>query len=344
MCVRPVAAPAHRPQAWLGIDVAQRKLDVVLLGDAEASRFIHRVFPNHTQGFAQLLAWLGEQKLDPTQVQVCLEATGSYSLALTRELVAQQVPCSVLNPAVLVAYRQCKHIRSKTDALDARLLATYGRDERPGRYWPLPEEVERLRQRVAYRQDVLAQLQQARNRRHAAQVGQQDAWLLQRYEQEVQSRTAALEEATGELLGYVKAHEALAQPSRLLQSICGIGALAAACLVAEIGDIRRFGSPGALVSLAGLAVRQYQSGTSVQGKPCIDRHGRRQLRHLLYMCALTSQTHDPAMRAWTQRLKARGKPAKIVLVAVMRKLLHIIYGVWTHDEEYDPTKAFPSAA
>jgi transposase len=129
-----------------------------------------------------------------------------------------------------------------------------------------------------------------------------------------------------------------------LQTICGIGRLAAAQLIAQIGEIERFGHPGALVSLAGLAVKQRESGSSVRGRAQMDRHGRSSLRHLLYMCALVAMRWDPQMRAWAQRLKARGKPSKVVLGAVMRKLLHIIYGVWKHASDYDAQLAFPASA
>ena len=76
----------------------------------------------------------------------------------------------------------------------------------------------------------------------------------------------------------------------------------------------------------------------------MDRHGRGSLRRLLYRCSLVAMLWAPHMRAWAQRLKARGKPTKVVLVAVMRKLLHIIYGVWKHASDYDAQLAFPTMA
>ncbi|GHO57763.1 transposase [Ktedonobacter robiniae] len=82
---------------------------------------------------------------------------------------------------------------------------------------------------------------------------------------------------------------------------------------------------------------------ALRGRAQMDRHGRGGLRQLLYMCALVSMRWDPHMRTWAQQLKARGKPNKVVLVAVMRKLAHIIYGVWKHASEYDAHLAFPAA-
>ena len=129
---------------------------------------------------------------------------------------------------------------------------------------------------------------------------------------------------------------------RRVWAFTGVGGGYVEQAIAPIGEIERFSHPAALVSLAKLAVKQRESGSSLRGRAQMDRHGRGSLRRLLYMCALVAKRWDPHMRAWAQRLKARGKPTKVVLVAVMRKLLHIIYGVWKHASDYDAQLAFPA--
>ncbi len=106
----------------------------------------------------------------------------------------------------------------------------------------------------------------------------------------------------------------------------------------------RFPKVGAVVSLARLSITQYSSGSSVYPKRHIDRHGRHLLRSFLSLCALAALRSDAALQAWAERLQQRGKPKTIVLVAVMRKLLHIAYGVWKNDENYNPTVAFAPPA
>jgi transposase len=118
-----------------------------------------------------------------------------------------------------------------------------------------------------------------------------------------------------------------------LQTIPGFGWYAAASFIAHLGSIERF-------SLAGLSVTQFSSGSSVYHKGHIDRHGRQSLHSLLYLCALAGLRSDAGLQAWAERLQQHGKPKKIVLVAVMRKLLHIAYGVWKNDEDHDPAVAF----
>jgi Transposase len=114
------------PKAYLGIDVAKLKLDVVLLLE---QRHVHRLFANTAEGFDALHSWIQEQ--GTFELSICLESTGSYSDAIVRFLLEQNYIVSLLNPAVLVSYRKTKNLRRKTDKVDAYLLALYGKDEQP---------------------------------------------------------------------------------------------------------------------------------------------------------------------------------------------------------------------
>ncbi|HEU5228160.1 MAG TPA: IS110 family transposase [Ktedonobacteraceae bacterium] len=324
--------------AALGMDVAKTKLDVVLrLGE----RAIHQVFVNTAEGFAALDAWLGSFGLTVGQVRVCLEATGSYSDAITLDLFTRGYLLSVLNPAVLVEYRRSQNIRSKTDKLDAHLLARYAQEKQPRLYQPLPTEVLTLRVLLHHRDDVQHMLRQERNRLEAGRMT--DA-IKERVLHHVGALQAEFKTTEREIKAHLKAHASLKAIWQRLQSIPGIGWLTAARLLAHIGEITRFDKVGSLVSLAGLAIKEYCSGSSVRGKAQIDRHGRKDLRQTMYMSALVAKRVSHPMRAWAQRLQAAGKPKKVIVVAVMRKLLHIVYGVWKSGLDYHPALAFPNAA
>lgn len=316
--------------AFVGIDVAQAKLDVVV--HVAGSR-VHRVLRNQQDGFVALHRWLGS--LSVSQCRVCLEATGSYSDALVSFLHAHDYYVSVLPPAVLVSFRRSEGVRSKTDALDADLLARYAQQKQPRRWVPLSPEVQTLRLLLAYRQDVLGMLVQQRNRLHA---GRLTAWTRQQTENQRQQLQLALRQAERQLKAHLKACKTLRPLWQRLQTIPGIGWLTAAHLIAHIGDLARFQRVGALVSLAGLAAQQHESGTSVHRPAHIDRHGRADLRQQLYWCAITAMRVDAQIAAWSQRLLARGKARSVVIVAVMRKLLHLVYGVWRTQSDYDPAK------
>ena len=114
--------------------------------------------------------------------------------------------------------------------------------------------------------------------------------------------------------------------------------------MAEIVDIKRFKTVKQLVAHAGIAPQERSSGTSVRGRASIGKSGRSRLRKALYMCAVVASAYDPAVRTFAQRMRMRGKPAKVVLAAVMSKLLHMVYGVLKSQEAYDPAKAFSRVA
>jgi transposase len=322
--------------AYLGIDVAKAKLDVVLHLDDQHS---HRVFANSAAGFTALHAWLAP--MPAPQVHICLEATGSYSDALADFLYAHSYPLSVLNPAVLVAYRKSEQVHSKTDKLDAELLARYAQQKQPRLWQPFPAEVVALRHLFRNRADVLQMLGQERNRLEA---GRLTDWSRAQIQQHLQDLHQRLRAAERQLKAYLKASEQLAPLWQRLQTIPGIGWLTAAFLIALCGDVARFPQVGALVSLAGLALKEHDSGSSVHRRACIDRQGHSELRQLLYWCAITAMRTDPQFQAFAQRLRERGKPNKVIIVAVMRKLLHIVYGVWKGHSDYDPAKVLGPVA
>jgi transposase len=324
--------------ATVGIDVAKDRLDVVLRPE---EREQPRLCANSAAGFLELHRWLLAQRVQPQQTQVALEATGSYSDAVALFLYEQGYLVSVLNPAVLVDYRKSVNVRSKTDALDARLLARYAHEQRPRAWKPLPKEIQTLRFLLAHREDVQHMRKLERNRLHA---GRMDDWVRTHVQEHVKQLDKELQAVWKRIMDHLKAHPSLTRLWRRLQTIRGIGPISAAYLLAEVGEIERFDDPRALVSLAGLAVKRRDSGRSVHGRPMIDRHGRMGLRRILYRCARSAMRWDAHMQRFAARLEARGKPLKVVQVAVMRKLLHIVYGVWKHDVDYDPTLAFPEVA
>ncbi len=245
---------------------------------------------------------------------------------------------SVLNPAVLVAYRKSHNVRSKTDKLDAGLLARYAQEHQPRAWTPLPPAILTLRRLLGRREQVQQMLLQERNR---LRNGRAQGWVRQQIVEQVACFAQVLGQVEAQLKQFRKAHPDVHTLATRLQTIVGIGPLAALVL---IGAIERFNDVGALVSLAGLAIAEGESGTSVHKRPHIDRHGRADLRRILYMCALVAMRTDPSMAAWAARLRARGKPPKVVIVAVMRKLLHIVYGVWKSGQDYDPQRAFGAAS
>jgi transposase len=125
----------------------------------------------------------------------------------------------------------------------------------------------------------------------------------------------------------------------LLTSIVGIGVVTAAKLLAEFAELEQYESAKAAAADAGLTPSHYESGTSVRRRPKLSKMGKAGIRAALYWPAITAMTRCPSIKAFADRLAKRGKPKKVIIGAVMRKLVHICYGVLKHQTPYDPAKA-----
>jgi transposase len=188
---------------------------------------------------------------------------------------------------------------------------------------------------------VLAALQvmerQEANRLENSRLDAQTRQEIEAHRQDLQTRIQGVKKR---LHMHIEQHETLKEHCALLISIPGIAALSAARLLAESVDIKRFKTIKQLAAHAGLAPGERSTGTSVHGKAFISKAGRSKLRKSLSMCAVVASTHDPAIRAYAQNLRA-GKPAKVVLTAVRRTLLHMVYGILKTEEVYDTRESLP---
>ena len=163
-----------------------------------------------------------------------------------------------------------------------------------------------LRARLHHRDDVQHMLRQERNRLEAGRMTQA---IQQRVRTHVEALQAEFKTTEGEIKAHLKAHAHLKAIWQRLQTIAGIGWLTAARLLAHLGEIERFEKVGSLVSLAGLAIKEHSSGSSVRGKAEIDRHGRKDLRQTLYMSALVAKRVSSHMQGWAKRLQAQEDPS-----------------------------------
>lgn len=320
----------------LGIDLAKLTFDATLLTSSEQQHY--HTFPNTPEGFTQLDAWLTQCGL--TQLHACMEATNVYWEALASWLYAQGHIVSVVNPARIKGYAQATMQRNKTDKLDSAIIAAFCAKHKPDAWQPLSEAQQRLRALARHRDDLLqTQLQQQNRLRDTSDTlvrGSLEAVLATLAQQ-----LAAVEQAMKE---HVQAHAELRENLELLTSIVGIGVVTALKLLAELAAVEHYTSAKAAAADAGLTPSKYESGTSVRRKARLSKLGKAGLRAALYWPALTAMRACPACKAYAERLAARGKPKKVVISAMMRKLVHIIYGVLKHRTPYDPAKVLGRSA
>jgi len=288
---------------YAGVDVAKASLQLHLQGrQAE--------FPNQPAGLVQLC----QQLQNIPRVHVVCEATGGYERPLVQALHQAQIPVSVANPAQVRAAAQAQGKRAKTDRIDAALLTDYGQRYQPK---PTPPTTPSQDQLVALTQ-WLTQLVQVQalaktqaEHHEAAFVCKQHAKLMAHY----QCQIAAVEKQIRALLAQ---DAVLQQRVDCLDQIKGVGPRTAWLVLAhlpELGQVNR----QEVAALAGLAPWTRESGT-MKGMRCIGG-GRPEVRLALYMAALSAARCNPVLQPFYQRLRAKEKPAKVALTAVMRRLL-----------------------
>lgn len=317
------------PSPILGIDIAKLKFDVAL---GVGRRPQQATFDNDANGFVSLARWL--EKHQVARVHACMEATGRYGEALAEALHENGHTVSVVNPARIKKYADSQLKRHKTDAQDALVILDFAQTQQV-QVWRPPEENQRkLREMTRYHDQLKTMRKQEANRLSAGVLCPEVTGPI---EQHIAYLDQQIELLEAQIQGHLTHHQLLQEKQALLTTIPGIGALTAARLLAEIGDVTVFDSAKQLAAYAGLTPSQHESGSSVRRRAQMSKMGRSSLRKHLYMPALAAYRWNPAIKALRQRLLAKGKHKMVIVGAAMRKLLHIVYGVLKSGRPFDPT-------
>lgn len=315
---------------FLGIDLAKLTFDATLLSEQGAMHY--HAFPNTSEGFQALEAWLTAGGV--SELHACMEATNIYWEALATFLYQKGFTVSVVNPARIKGYAMATMQRNKTDKLDSAIIAAFCKTHHPTAWQPASEAHKRLRALTRHRDDLLqTRLQQQNRLRDTTDSLVQES--LQTVLETIEGQLEALEQAIKE---HVAAHEELRTNLELLTAIVGIGVVTGCKLLSEFGESEQYETAKALAADAGLTPSQYESGTSVRRRARLSKVGKASIRAALYFPAITAMRRCEGIKAFAERLAARGKPKKVIICAVMRKLLHIVYGVLKHRTPYDPAK------
>lgn len=312
---------------YVGIDVSKATLDVAIRHHSQSQHF---QVPNHLQGFQDL-----HKQLETTGeiAVVALEASGRYGEALAHFLFEQGYAVNYLNPKLTHRFSQKSLRYSKTDVNDAQSIAHYAQLH-PGTAWLAPSAEQRLLQQRSRRLEALKKMQQQEVNR--LKSGLDDPFVLEQIQALIAHFAHLIRETEACIQALIRQNSTLKANFKLLTSIKGIGKVTAALFLAEIGDIRRFDSVKQLTAFIGLDAQDYQSGTSIKRPAHISKQGNSRLRAALYMPALTAIRYNPACSRLNQRLEAKHKVAKVRIVAVMKKLVHQIYGVLKSQQPFDP--------
>lgn len=301
-----------------GIDISKATLDVVFYRADD--QLTHRVFTNDACGFEKFLTYL-----EPGE-RVVMEASGTYYLKLAYFLHEHDIRVSVVNPLVIRRFSQMQLMRAKTDRKDAAVIATYGVLHDPPLWQPEAHAITRMKQ-INTALELL-------NRQITAITNQLEALMqcvvIDPHTHDGLEKCLALLEAESQQLEQqlqtlVQGH--YADTYKALTTIPGIGPKTAILLIAITGNFTKFDHYKPLLSYVGLSPRIFQSGTSVRGRARICKMGMGSIRKLLYMCSWSAKRHNVFCSEMYDRLKAQGKPERLIKIAIANKLLRQAFAV-----------------
>ncbi|MGZ6230381.1 MAG: IS110 family RNA-guided transposase [Syntrophales bacterium] len=310
----------------LGIDIAKQRIEVALLVDGKVK---NKSFKNTTEGFEALGLWL--KKLGISQVQACLEATGNYGEDLAICLHEAGHSVSIVNPARIKGFAQSELIRTKTDKIDAGIIARFCLAMKPETWTPPSPEVRFLRALVRRADSLIDMLTQEKNR-----LGTAHESVIPLIKDHLGYLNKEIKKVRNQIANLIDQNPNLKQKKELLGSIPGVGKATIAVILSELDNLEKFNHVRELVAFIGLAPKETQSGSSIKGKPRLCKVGHVRLRKALYMPALVSIQCNPVMMAFYNRLKGKGKNGKVIVCAIMRKLVHIIFGILKSGRKFDP--------
>lgn len=310
-----------------GIDVSFTTLDVCYQNNL--GELFHLRVRNNNQGFAKIMEATG------TQYHFVMEATGVYYIRLAFFLHSRGCTLSVVNALSIKRFIQMHGERNKSDKKDAAWICRYAIEQRPA-LWQMPDhayfEAKQLYNTI---REYSEQIKRFNNQLHSLRllpiVSKDTIKSLEKIKSQLQKEMKALEEKLETLLQTW-------QPSQFknVSSIKGLGKRATAMLIIFTQGFKNTHNHRQLISFAGLSPTEYSSGTSIKGKSSICKRGGKQLRDVLYMCAMNAIKTNTACKALYERLKAKGKTGKQGLIAVCNKLLKQAFAVVKNNTLYQP--------
>ena len=319
-----------------GIDVGYKTLFVAVTKPTISGK--PREFANHASGHCAVIKALKSAGVQ----RVCLEATGLYHLDLAVALAEAGFELMVVNPKAAKRFAEAMLTRSKTDPIDAVLLAEFAQ-RMPFEPWQRPNDQSLAIRACARRLAALNKGRtEAKNQRHAATQTQQTPDFVV---EDINQSIAQFEQQIARLRAYtlesISADARLNEILNLLVSVKGIAQASAIQIMGELLVMPDDMSAKQWVAMAGLDPRHHTSGSSVHKKPRLSKAGNRYLRMALYMPALSASRHDRHVRAYYQHLIVdRGLKKIQAVCAVMRKLLHAIHGMLKTGQAFDSQRFY----
>jgi len=316
---------------FFGIDISKLTFDVTVLTDNKTT---YKKFDNTEIGFKefnQLIKSVGSESY------LCMEATGIYGVCLAQYLIKHNYRTIVANPFKIKSYSRMQMNRNKTDKADSLCIASYCKSlylegnidnnlykPKNKYYQQLQALMTRLEQIKKFKLQEVNHLESTL-----------DKTVVKMITQSMGSIDRQIKATKKSIANCIKKDKAMQKQVQLLTTIDGIGDITAWSILAYLGDISLFVTSGQVTSFVGLNPCIEKSGTSIN-RTSLSKTGSKRLRKALYMPAVVAKKHNPVLVKFYEKLINKGKPKKVALCAVMRKLLVLSFGVLKSQTEFDP--------
>jgi transposase len=331
--MKTTTTPHDTPAFFLGIDVGKADLFCHLLGPGEPCS---ERFDNTTAGIRLLVKWL-VKAAPPARLHACLEQTGHYGDAIAQAL--HELPGTtvhLVNPQRIKAFGMQKLRRNKSDTADAKLIARFLKSEHLDLRPTQPKSP--VQQEVTSLSRYADSITQDTARLKTMLEAQPDKIVSASIKRRIKSQEKELQSIREKIAQLIQSEPLLDARSKLLKSIPGLGDIATQIILAELPDLGQFANARQLAAWAGLTPQHHTSGTSGKTRTPITKIGSIHLRRGLFMPAMTARVFNPLLKTFADRLLENGKKPKQIIIAVMRKLLHQIYGILKSGQPYNPEK------
>ena len=331
--MKPTLNTINSPSFFLGIDVGKKDLFCHIIGLEQS--YSER-FDNSEAGIKLLLKWL-KKVSSLAQLSACLEQTGHYGDAIAEALYKLQINgLYLVNPHRIKAYGMQKLRRNKSDTADAKLIARFLKAEHTElRSWhPRSPGQQKITSLSRYADTLTQDNATLKTRLHAVS----EKSIVTSIKQRIAFQEKQLKAVRKSIAEIIKTEPEILAKNNLLKTIPGIGVVAAQTIIAELPDLAEFEDARQVSAWAGLTPSHHQSGTSGRTQTPITKIGSAHLRRALFMPAMTARENNPLLKIFGDRLKENGKKPKPIIIAIMRKLLHQIYGILKSGQPYNPDK------
>ena len=309
---------------YIGIDVSK---DSFVAAYPTKSGYTTKTFPNTTSGVRKFINSL------PADCHCVMEATGNYSMLLLYLLQQANIIVSMENPQKIKHFARAMLSTTKTDEIDAKLIATYGEKMTPAPYKIPSESIILLKQKRTVLRQLKKQLTATINLQQSlAVLPKQDPASKVAIEQTIKFLRKQISKMEEEITNL--SNKEFGRQVKLLTSIKGISVTIASALILATGGFTYFSNAKQISRFLGLCPTYQQSGTSVNFKGHINRNGDTHLRSQMYVAAFASIRCNAACRETYERLRARGKSGKLAVVAVANKLIRQAFAVVTNNRPY----------